>query len=74
VKSLTSEARHNILFVFTDQERYFSQWPSGLSLPGRERLQTTGVTFHNHFCPTVMCTSSRAVILAPQSTVSVGVA
>ncbi|CAN5318383.1 hypothetical protein BH11ACT6_BH11ACT6_41870 [soil metagenome] len=56
-------ARPNIVFVFTDQERYFDSWPSGMSLPGRERLAATGVTFHNHYAPAVMCTSSRAVLL-----------
>ena len=54
---------HNILFVFTDQERYHARWPSGLSLPGHERLQSTGVTFTNHQCPATMCTSSRSVML-----------
>ncbi len=54
---------HNILFVFTDQERYFPRWPKGFSLPGHERLAATGTTFTNHYCPAVMCTSSRAVIL-----------
>ncbi|HEY5970736.1 MAG TPA: hypothetical protein VIT22_01985, partial [Pseudoxanthomonas sp.] len=28
--------RPNILFVFTDQERYFPSLPPGLSLPGHE--------------------------------------
>lgn len=55
------QSKPNILFVFTDQERYSRKWPSGLSLAGHERLQRTGVTFHNHYCPAVMCTSSRAV-------------
>jgi arylsulfatase len=59
---------HNILFVFTDQERYFPKWPAKLSLPGHERLQGTGVTFHNHYCPAVMCTSSRAVLLTGLTT------
>jgi arylsulfatase len=54
---------YNIVFVFTDQERYFRGWPKGLSLPGHERLQRTGVTFHNHYCPAVMCTSTRAVLM-----------
>ncbi len=58
-----SQSRPNIVFVFTDQERYRSKWPSGLTLVGHERLQRTGVTFHNHYCPAVMCTSSRAVLL-----------
>lgn len=55
--------KHNILFVFTDQERYFDKWPSGMSLPGRERLQSEGVNFHKHYGPAVMCTSSRSVML-----------
>ena len=53
----------NLLFVFTDQERYMPAWPKGLSLPGHERLARGGVTFHNHYCPAVMCTSSRAVMM-----------
>jgi arylsulfatase len=51
------------LFVFTDQERYFADWPTRMSLPGRERLQHDGVTFHNHFTSATMCTSSRSVLL-----------
>src|SRR6266567_321067 len=58
----TGRSKPNILFVFTDQERYRPKWPSGLSLPGHERLQKTGVTFHGHYCAAVMCTSSRAVL------------
>ncbi len=58
-----NRSKPNILFVFTDQERYRPTWPTGLSLPGHERLQKTGVTLHNHYCPAVMCTSSRAVLL-----------
>ena len=57
------QRRHNILFVFTDQERYFRNWPAGASLPGHERLMRTGTTFLNHYCPAVMCTSSRAVVM-----------
>ncbi|CAB3736038.1 sulfatase-like hydrolase/transferase [Achromobacter piechaudii] len=53
----------NILFVFTDQERYFNERPVGFSLPGHERLMRRGVSFTNHYCPAVMCTSSRAVLL-----------
>ena len=45
-----SESRYNILFVFTDQERYFDRWPKGLSLPGHERLQRTGLAFQSHYC------------------------
>jgi arylsulfatase A-like enzyme len=53
----------NIVFVFGDQERYFPKWPSGLSLPGRERLQKNGVTFENHYTSAIMCTPSRSVLM-----------
>ncbi|HXJ87760.1 MAG TPA: sulfatase-like hydrolase/transferase [Candidatus Binatia bacterium] len=53
----------NILFLFGDQERYFSKLPPGLSLPGHERLQRTGVTFENHYTSAIMCTPSRSVLL-----------
>jgi len=53
----------NIVFVFGDQERHFPKWPAGLSLPGHERLQRTGVTFENHYTSAIMCTPSRAVLL-----------
>lgn len=53
----------NILFVFSDQERFHARWPKGMSLPGHERLQKTGVSFTNHQCPATMCTSSRSVIV-----------
>src|SRR5689334_10954799 len=45
----------NILFVFTDQERYTSKWPVGLSLPTHERLRRTGVTFTQHYTSAIMC-------------------
>ena len=40
---------YNILFILTDQERYFdpSALAPGYTLPGRERLQRRGVTFTN---------------------------
>jgi arylsulfatase A-like enzyme len=53
----------NLLFIFTDQERYAARLPTGLSLPGHERLARAGITFHAHQCPAVMCTSSRAVLM-----------
>lgn len=55
--------RPNIVFIFTDQERYRLPKAPGLSLPAHERLQRTGVTFHNHYCPAAMCTSTRSVLL-----------
>ena len=68
----TRSGKPNILFVFTDQERYRTKWPTGLSLPGHERLQKTGTTFHNHYCPATMCTSSRSVMLTGLTTVDNG--
>jgi arylsulfatase A-like enzyme len=58
----------NIVFIFTDQERYQARWPGGVRLPTHERLARTGVTFHNHYCPATMCTSSRSVILTGLTT------
>jgi len=52
----------NIVFLFGDQERFFSKWPAGLSLPGHERLQHDGVTFENHYTSAIMCTPSRSVL------------
>jgi len=59
----STRSRPNIVFILTDQERYSSKWPAGLSLPAHERLHRAGVTFHNHYCPATMCTSTRAVIM-----------
>jgi arylsulfatase A-like enzyme len=68
----TQRGKPNILFLFTDQERFHAQWPKGLSLPGHDRLQKTGVTFTNHQCPATMCTSSRSVILTGLQTADNG--
>jgi arylsulfatase len=62
-RTQANRRKPNILFIFTDQERYSGNWAPGLSLPAHERFQRTGVTFHSHYCPAVMCTSSRAVLL-----------
>lgn len=70
IRAATQEP--NILFVFTDQERYQARWPSGLSLPGHERLAQTGVAFANHQCPATMCTSSRSVMLTGLQTADNG--
>ena len=52
----------NIVFLFGDQERYFPKLPTGLSLPGHERLQREGVSFQNHYTSAIMCTPSRSVL------------
>jgi arylsulfatase len=67
-----SQRPPNILFLFTDQERYFRQLPAGYALPAHERLARTGVTFHNHYCPAVQCTPSRSVLLTGLQTADTG--
>ena len=67
-----SSSRPNIVFIFTDQERYQRKWPAGLSLPGHERLARSGTTFQNHYCPAAMCTSSRSVLLTGLQTPDTG--
>ncbi len=59
---------YNILFILTDQERYFApgEYPKGYSLPGRECLQKRGVTFVNHHIAAAVCTSSRSTIYTGQ--------
>jgi arylsulfatase len=59
---------YNILFLLTDQERYFDSatLPAGYSLPGRERLRREGVSFLNHQIATSVCSSSRSVIYTGQ--------
>ena len=65
----------NILFVLTDQERYFdpTTLPAGYSLPGRERLQNEGISFTNHQIATSVCSSSRSVIYTGQHIQHTGV-
>lgn len=66
------QSRPNIVFIFTDQERYRLPKASGLSLPGHERLQRSGVTFDNHYCPAAMCTSTRSVLLTGRQVADTG--
>jgi arylsulfatase len=41
---------YNILFILTDQERYFrpGELPEGYTLPAHERLLRRGTSFVNH--------------------------
>ena len=64
---------YNILFIFTDQERYARPMPPGLSLPGHDRLRRTGTTFTNHYTGAVMCSSSRAILMTGLQTPDNGV-
>ncbi len=55
---------YNIVFILTDQERYFrpDELPAGYTLPARERLARNGVVFENHRINSCVCTPSRSVI------------
>lgn len=55
---------YNILFILTDQERYFrpGELPKDYRLPARERLARTGVVFENHRINSCVCTPSRSVL------------
>ena len=59
---------YNVLFILTDQERYFdpAALPPGYVLPGRQRLQRRGMTFTNHHINSAVCTSSRSVLYTGQ--------
>jgi len=54
----------NILFILTDQERYFrpKELPPGFRLPAHERLAQNGTVFENHRISSCVCTSSRSVL------------
>ena len=68
VAATTPDKPYNILFILTDQERYFdpATLPSGYSLPGRERLRREGTSFVNNQIATCVCSSSRSVIYTGQ--------
>ncbi len=56
--------RYNILFLLTDQERFFGpgELPAGYTLPAHERLMRRGTTFLNHRINSCVCTPSRSVL------------
>ena len=60
----SSDGGYNILFILTDQERYFrkGELPEGYRLPGHERLARKGVVFDNHRINSCVCTPSRSVL------------
>jgi len=59
---------YNILFILTDQERYFrpGELPVAYSLPAHERLMQRGTTFVNHRINSCVCTPSRSVLYTGQ--------
>lgn len=63
----------NIIFILTDQERFFTEWPSGFDIPGRRRLGELGVTLTNHQITSCVCTPSRSSIYTGQHIQRTGV-
>lgn len=63
-----ARAPYNILFLLTDQERFFrpGELPAGFSLPAHEALMARGVTFTNHRINSCVCTPSRSVLYTGQ--------
>jgi len=55
---------YNILFILTDQERYFrpGELPKDYRLPAHERLMKKGIVFENHQINSCVCTPSRSVL------------
>ncbi|MGE0095137.1 MAG: sulfatase-like hydrolase/transferase [Alphaproteobacteria bacterium] len=55
---------YNILFILTDQERFFrpGELPAGYRLPAHERLAKQGTVFENHRINSCVCTPSRSVL------------
>jgi arylsulfatase len=64
----TYEGPYNLLFILTDQERFFrpGELPEGYSLPAHERLAKRGTTFLNHRINSCVCTPSRSVLYTGQ--------
>ena len=58
-----AEGPLNIIYVFSDQQRFTRSWPKGLTLPGLEWLRTRGTSFTNHYTSAIMCSPSRAVMM-----------
>jgi arylsulfatase A-like enzyme len=60
----TQPSAPNILFLLTDQERFFrpGELPGGYELPAHAKLMKRGTTFVNHRIASCVCTSSRSVI------------
>src|SRR5262245_20460624 len=59
---------YNILFILTDQERYFrpGELPAAYRLPAHERLKSRGIVFENHRINSCVCTPSRSVLYTGQ--------
>ncbi|HSQ99748.1 MAG TPA: sulfatase-like hydrolase/transferase [Sphingomicrobium sp.] len=61
---MLGSAAYNILFILTDQERFFrpGELPHDFRLPAHERLARKGIVFENHQINSCVCTPSRSVL------------
>jgi arylsulfatase A-like enzyme len=59
-----ADAPYNILFILTDQERYFrpGELPADYRRLAHERLASRGTVFENHHINSCVCTPSRSVL------------
>src|SRR5690242_4378302 len=59
---------YNILFILTDQERFFrpGELPEGYRLAAHEQLMKRGTVFVNHRINSCVCTPSRSVLYTGQ--------
>jgi arylsulfatase len=66
--STEASGAYNILFILTDQERYFrpGELPIGYRLPAHDRLTKRGIVFENHRINSCVCTPSRSVLYTGQ--------
>jgi arylsulfatase A-like enzyme len=64
----TAGGPYNILFILTDQERYFrpGELPKDYRLPAHEHLTKRGIFFENHHINSCVCTPSRSVLYTGQ--------
>ena len=61
---LTGGRRPNILFILTDQERWYGNLPASLSRPHFTRIRENSVSFENTFCAYPLCSPSRSAIFS----------
>lgn len=61
-KDAKINGNYNIMFVITDQEHFFQNYPAGTSYKAREMLKAMGTTFEKHYACSNMSTSSRSTM------------
>ena len=64
--------RPNLLFIVTDQERHWLDFPREVKLPGHEWLLERGRGFRQHHVHTTPCSPSRSTIYTGQHTQHTG--